>query len=234
MKKYTCIIVDDIEIDLLMVKLYVDKFSNFEIIGTFQSATKALIALENNTVDILFIDIDMPEINGIDFRKKFINIPVCVYITSHPEFAVESFELDALDYVVKPLTSERFSHTLKRINAFLEIKNKADLYTTIIGKESVFIKEGFNETKVSISDIIYVEALKNYTILYTSTLHYKVLQNIGLLLKDKNFKNFVRIHRGFAVQKHFVQKISSQEATLLNSVKIPIGRNYKENLNLIL
>lgn len=234
MKKYSCIIIDDIEIDLLMVKLYVDKFADFEVIGAFQSAKQALAVLEHTTVDIIFVDIDMPEINGIAIRKKFITIPVCVYITSHPEFALESFELEALDYIVKPLTSERFLKTVKRINDFLEIKNKAELYETIIGKESIFIKEGVTDNRISIADVLYLEALKNYTIIYTLSTQYKILQNIGLLLKDKNFKNFIRIHRGFAVQKHFIQKISSHEVTLSNMVALPIGRNYKENLNHIL
>lgn len=217
-----------------MVKLYVDKFADFEVIGAFQSAKQALAVLEHTTVDIIFVDIDMPEINGIAIRKKFITIPVCVYITSHPEFALESFELEALDYIVKPLTSERFLKTVKRINDFLEIKNKAELYETIIGKESIFIKEGVTDNRISIADVLYLEALKNYTIIYTLSTQYKILQNIGLLLKDKNFKNFIRIHRGFAVQKHFIQKISSHEVTLSNMVALPIGRNYKENLNHIL
>ena len=234
MKKHTCIIIDDVEIDLLMVKLFVEKYTDFEILGAFQSAPKAIAIMENNTVDVIFIDIDMPNINGIEFRKKFIDIPVCVYITSHPEFAVESFELDALDFIVKPVTSERFLHTLKRINDFLELKNKADLYETTIGKESIFIKEKNVETKISISDVIYLEALKNYTILYTESSNYRILQNIGLLLKDKNFDNFIRIHKGFAVQKHLIQKISNQEVTLLNFTKIPVGRSYKENLNSML
>ena len=82
--------------------------------------------------------------------------------------------------------------------------------------------------------MLYLEALKNYTIIYTLSTQYKILQNIGLLLKDKNFKNFIRIHRGFAVQKHFIQKISSHDVTLSNLVALPIGRNYKENLNPIL
>lgn len=234
MKKYSCIVLDDIEIDLLMVRLFVEKFSEFEIIGAFQTSHKAVEFLESNSVDIIFIDIDMPGINGIDFRKKFTAIPVCVYITSHPEFAVESFELDALDFIVKPLTSNRFSQTLKRINDYLELKNKADLYETTIGKESIFIKEKHIETKISICDIVYLEALKNYTILYTAKTNYKILQNIGLLLKDKNFENFVRLHKGYAVQKHLIQKISSCEVTLIDSQKIPIGRNYKMNLNSLL
>jgi len=230
-RKYTSIIIDDVEIDLLMVKLFVEKHTDFEVIGAFQSATKALATLEKNEVDIIFIDIDMPGVNGIEFRKKFSSIPVCVYITSHPEFAVESFELDALDFIVKPVTAVRFLNTVKRINDYLEIRNKAHLYETIIGKEFIFIKEKHTETKISIADIIYLEALKNYTILNTDAMSYKILQNIGLLLRDKNFENFIRVHKGFAVQKHLIQKISSQELTLINSVKIPLGRSYRDNLN---
>ena len=234
MEKLTCIIVDDIEIDRLMTSSYVSRYSSFEILGVFADATKAIEAIENNKIDVLFLDIDMPNISGIELRKKALEIPVCVFITSHPEYAVESFELEALDYIVKPLSALRFSQTIKRIEEYMELKNKASLFEATVGGGAIFIKEGTVETKVNVSDVLYLEALKNYTIINTKSNKHKVLINIGLLLKDENFQSFIRVHRGFAVQKHFVARVSSQEVTLNNTISIPIGRSYKENINAIL
>lgn len=234
MEKLNCIIVDDVEIDRLMVSSYVNRFSQFEILGVFEDAAKAIECIENNKVDILFLDIDMPKLSGIELRKKVLEIPVCIFITSHPEYAVESFELEALDYMVKPINSLRFSQTIKRIEDYMDIKNKATLFEATVGGGSIYIKEGTVETKINLSDVLYLEALKNYTIIYTKANKHRVLLNIGMLLKDENFHSFIRVHRGFAVQKHFIEKFSSTEIILNNSSVIPIGRNYKENLNFAL
>ena len=234
MEKLNCIIVDDIEIDRLMVSSYVKRYSNFEILGVCSNALNAIDFIENNKVDILFLDIDMPNLSGIELRKKALEIPACIFITSHPEYALESFELEALDYMVKPINALRFSQTVKRIEDYMDIKNKASLFEATVGGGSIFIKEGTVETKVNISDVLYLEALKNYTIINTKNNKHRILLNIGLLLKDQSFHSFIRVHRGYAVQKHFIERISSQEVILNNSFSIPVGRSYKENLNVIL
>ena len=234
MEKLTCIIVDDVEIDRLMVASYVKRFSELEILGVYADAAKAINCIENNKVDVLFLDIDMPKLSGIELRKKALEIPVCVFITSHPEYAVESFELEALDYMVKPINALRFSQTVKRIEDYMDIKNKATLFEATVGGGSIYIKEGTIETKVNVSDVLYLEALKNYTIINTKSQKHRVLLNIGLLLKDENFHSFIRVHRGYAVQKHFIERILSQEVILNNNFSIPVGRSYKENLNVIL
>lgn len=234
MDKYTCIIVDDVEVDRLTVHSYVKKFSSFEVLGVFDSATEALSILENHKIDIIFLDIDMPDCNGIEFRKKALKIPVCVFITSHPEYAIESFELEALDYIVKPLFLDRFSKTVKRIEEYMDIKKKASLFEASFENGTVFLKEGHHETKVKLSEVLYLEALKNYTLIVTKEKKHRVLFSIGTLLKEKDFQSFIRVHRGFAIQKHFVQKIKAQEIELDYDVLIPIGRSYKDHLNKLL
>lgn len=234
MDKWKCIIVDDIEIDRITVLSYVKKFPFFEVIGVYGSSKEALVALENEVIDVAFFDINMPQFSGIDLRKKALEIPVCIFITSHSEYAIEGFALDALDYIIKPLTFERFSKTVKRIEEYMDIKNKAELFDATIGGGSIFIKEGHSETKVKLLNVLYLEALKNYTLIVTKEKKHRVLVNIGTLLKDNNFQSFIRVHRGFAIQKHFIQKINPQEIELVFNVSIPIGRNFKENIKLLL
>jgi two-component system LytT family response regulator len=234
MKQFTCIIIDDDEIDRLTVLSYVKKFPFLNVLGAFDSAEAAIPTIEKEKTDILFLDIDMPGLNGLDFRKQTLNIPVCVYITAHPEHAVESFELETLDFIVKPLKLDRFSQSIKRIEEFMEIKLKATLFESSIGGDTIYIKEGHEQTKVKLHDILYLEALKDYTLVVTSQKRHCVLSSIGTLLKESHFQSFIRIHRSFAVQKQFIQKIGSQEIILNNDVIIPVGRSYKDNLVSIL
>ncbi|KQB38553.1 LytR/AlgR family response regulator transcription factor [Flavobacterium aquidurense] len=231
-KKYTCIIIDDDEIDRLTVLSFAKKFTILDILGVFESAEDALPFIEKQKVDILFLDIDMPGLNGIEFRKKALEIPVCIFITAHPEHAVESFEIETLDFIVKPLKLDRFAQTVSRIEEFMEIKLKVSLFEASIGGDTIYIKEGHEQTKVKLHEILYLEALKDYTLIITDKKRHCVLSSIGNLLKEDHFRSFIRIHRSYAVQKQFIQKINSTEIILNNNITIPVGRSYKENLNL--
>lgn len=230
MKKFNCIIVDDDEVARLKVVSIARQFPALHIIGHYSSPTVAFSIVEKETIDILFLDIDMPHISGMEFRRKLMDIPVCVFITSHPEHAVESFELDTLDFIVKPLRLERFQQTMKRIEEFMEIKEKATLFESSFGDNFIYIKDGYDKVKVKLYDIMYMEALKDYTILVTAHKRYCVLSGIGNLVKEDPFQSFVRVHRSFAVQKKFVEKISAHSLSLINGTAIPIGNSYKESM----
>jgi two-component system, LytTR family, response regulator len=230
MEKLNCMIVDDDELDRLMVISFVKRYPYLNLIGSYESAQDALIAMKDHNIDIAFLDIDMPHLSGLEFRKQTLQIPVCIFITAHPEHAVESFELETLDFIVKPLKLDRFDKTMNRILEFLEIKHKAQLFESTIGGDTIYIKEGYEQTKVKLYDILYLEALKDYTLLVTSQKRHCVLSSIGNLLKENHFKSFIRIHRSFAVQKQYIDKKFTYEILLNNGVSIPIGRSYKDNL----
>ncbi|GEP51557.1 DNA-binding response regulator [Flavobacterium noncentrifugens] len=234
MKKYNCIIIDDDEIDRLTVVSFAKKFQELHILGVFADAEDAGPLLGKESIDILFLDIDMPSLNGLEFRKMAAHVPVCVFITAHPEHAVESFQLDTLDFIVKPVKLNRFTQTMARINDYMELKLKAQLFESSIGGDVIYIKEGHEQTKVKLHDILYLEALKDYTKIVTSAKRHCVLSNIGTLLKEENFNSFIRIHRSYAVQKQYIKKILTNEVLLNNDILIPIGRSYKENLNTLL
>jgi DNA-binding LytR/AlgR family response regulator len=230
MNHFSCIIIDDDEIDRLTVVSYVKRFPNLKIIGVFENAQDALPVLEKEKIDILFLDIDMPVLNGLDFRKKAAEVPVCIYITAHPEHAVASFEVDTLDFIVKPIKIDRFTQTVHRIEEYIELKQKAKLFEATLGGDVIYIKEGHTETKIKLHEILYLEALKDYTKIVTSTKRHCVLTSIGNVLKEPHFQSFVRIHRSFAVQKQYIDKKLTNEIVLNNGTLLPIGRSYKENL----
>ena len=231
MENLNCIIVDDNEIDRLTVLSFAKRFPNLNILGTFSDSTEALNAIENHKIDILFLDIDMPGLSGVELRKKANQVPVCIFITSHPEFAVESFELETLDFIVKPLKFERFEHTMRRIIDFFEIKNKANLFESSIGGDVIYIKEGHEQIKLKLHEILYLEALKDYTLIITQQRRHCVLSTIGSLLKEASFQSFIRIHRSFAVQKQYINKINTNEIILNNDFAITIGRSFRNNLD---
>lgn len=234
MEKFSCIIIDDDEIDRLTVVSYAKKFPELHIAGVFESAAEARKQTDLQNTDILFLDIDMPGDSGLDLRKTLLHIPVCVFITAHAEHAVESFELQALDFMIKPLRYDRFEKTMTRINEFMAVKHKAALFESGVGADTIFIKEGHEQVKITLHDVLYLEALKDYTLIVTAHKRHCVLSGIGTLLKETHFKSFVRVHRSFAVHKPFIKKIGTQDIELSNQVLIPVGRSYKDNIHLLL
>jgi len=231
-EKYNCIIVDDDELDRLLITAYARKYEFLNIVGVYSSALEAAKAIETENIDILLSDIDMPGLNGMDFRRSMMNIPVCIFITLYPDYAADSFELAALDFLVKPIKAERFQMAMQRCKEYLDIRHKAELLDFSLGSDTIFIKDGTTQIKLSLPQIIYLEALKDYTLIATADKKYRVLSAISSLLKEESFRSFIRIHRSFAVQKNFISNISSQVLTAGNHI-LPIGRNYKHNLDIL-
>jgi DNA-binding LytR/AlgR family response regulator len=227
--KYNCIIVDDEEIDRLTTLSFVRKYPFFNISGVFSSAEEALEVIKQGDIQVLFLDIDMPGLNGLQFRRQMMDIPVCIFITSYADYAVESFELFTLDFLLKPIKADRFEATVARINEYMDARNKATLYEHSLGGDTVFLKDGHTFIKVQLHEILYLEALKDYTLVFTAEKKFCVLSPIGNLLKENNFRSFIRVHRSYAVQKHLIKKITTNQV-LVNNVSIPIGRSYKESL----
>ena len=230
MRNYNCVIIDDNELDRLIVENYVRKFNQFSILGVFSNVNDAIAVINSNSTDILFLDIDMPEMSGLEFRRIMKDIPVCVFITSHAEYAVESFEVEALDFIVKPLDLERFTLSVNRICDYMELRIKAT--EPEFDNESVFLKEGHGRVKIIINDVLYIEALKDFTRIVTIDKQYCVSSSFGNLLNEQAFCSFLRVHRSFAVSKKHIQKIQSQKIEFENGVSVPVGRNYKTSVNL--
>jgi DNA-binding LytR/AlgR family response regulator len=228
-KKFTCIVVDDDEVDMLSIVSFLEDYAFLEITGRYNSSTVALTAAKKSPPDVLFLDIDMPGMNGLQLREQLKDIPACIFITSYPEYALESFEMAAFDFLVKPFSHERFARTMERLNEYLTIRQKADLLNHTLGADTIFIKDGPNQVKLQLHEIIYLEALNNYTSIITQGRKYTVLSTLSNLIKEKAFNNFIRIHRSYAVQKHFIKRISSGEVVVGN-IALPVGRSYKDSL----
>jgi two-component system, LytTR family, response regulator len=234
MNRLKCIIVDDDEIDRLTVLSYARRFPVLEVTGVFSSAEEAAPAIAGSSPDVLFLDIDMEGASGIELRKSALSVPACVFITAHPEHAAESFEVETLDFIVKPLNPERFARTVARIEEYMQIRAKAALFESGIGGDAIYLKEGYRQVKILLHEVLYLEALKDYTLIVTRDKKHCVLSGLGELLKDGHFRTFVRIHRSFAVQKQFITKTGPRNVTLNDAVELPVGRSYKHELSALL
>lgn len=230
----SCMVVDDDQVDGLVIQAYLKAYPFIEIAGLHESAGEALLAAKKSIPDCLFLDIDMPEMSGLELRQQLLYIPACVFITSYPDYALEGFEMAALDFLMKPVSAERFKKTIDRLQDYITLRRRSDMLSHMLGEDTIFIKDGHNRVKLQLHEIIYLEALNNYTGIVTNTRKYTVLSPISSLLKERSFSRFVRIHRSYAVQKGFIRKISTDEVVVDGSIVLPVGRTYKDALNAIL
>ncbi len=224
-----CIVVDDDEIDRLTTLSMVKRYEWLSVAGVFDSAEAALSSIAGTLPDIAFLDVDMPGMSGLELRRQLTDIPACIIITSYPEYAVESFDVAALDFMVKPLRADRFALMIERLQDFFATRQKARLLDHSLGGDTIVIKDGHEQVKLALHEIYYLEALKDYTRIVTASGKHTVLSSLGNLLKAPEFASFVRIHKSYAVQKHFVERMKGQAVTI-KGIELPVGRGYKDNL----
>lgn len=227
-KKYNAIVVDDNEIDRLSLQMHLKNYAFLNVAGIYESADEALPLLTDE-IDVLLLDIDMEGTNGLEFRRKIGNQHACIFITAYPDYAVDGFELAAFDFLIKPLQKDRFAIAMERLQQYLLIQHKSNLFDFSLGGDAFFIKNGNEQVKIMLHEILYLEALKDYTRIVTTTKKFCVFCMLGKLLEQASFQSFIRIHRSYAVQKNFVRKITSTEV-ILNSISLPIGRSYKHSI----
>ena len=224
---YNCIIVDDDEVDRLTTLSFARRYPFLTITGVFESTELALTSADADEIQVMLLDIDLPGLSGLEFRRRMLEVPVCIFISSYTEHAMQGFELAAFDFIEKPITQDRFAIAMRRLEDYMDTLKKASLFEISLGGDIVYIKDGHDRIKLKLHDIIYLEALKDYTKIVTVNREYCVISSIGTLLKQKFFDSLIRIHRSYAVQKHFIQKITATEV-FVNDIGFPIGRSYKD------
>jgi len=233
-KIYTCIIADDNDFDRLTLLSYARRYSFIQIGCAFESSATALVFVQKNEQPgILFAGIDMAAMNGLDVREELQKIPACMIVTAHPEFAGESFEMAAIDYIVKYTGADRLQKAMQRLQHFVEIHFKAELLNDTHGEDTLFIKDGHNHIKLKLHEIIYPEALKDDTGIVTGKKKYCVLTPLDNLNKENAFQTFIRIPRSHTIQSHFIKQISTKEV-MVSDTLLPVGRNYKKTVENLL
>lgn len=220
-----CVIIDDEPLAIKVVENHLKEFQNFEVIETFNNPIEALSLLEKGNVDVLFLDINMPKMNGLDFAKT-LNSKMNVVITSaYREYAVESFDLNVLDYLVKPIPFNRFLKTINKITQKVYLQKGIQKEEGSNNESFIFLKVDKKLIKIKFEDILYVESLKDYIKVFTTSGNYLVHKSLTSMTEELPDSNFIRIHRSYTIA---IDKVKSVEGNLIEITtnKIPIGRKY--------
>ena len=222
--KHRCIIVDDEHFARELIASHLANFENFEVIDSFENALKAYSFLEYHSVDLIFLDIEMPLMKGNDFLKKLKNPPKVILTTAYREYAVEGYELNVIDYLLKPITFDRFFVSIEKFKQ-VQTPRKESFPAS---ENHIFITSGSKNIKIIFDEILYIESLKDYiTIHLENGKSHHVKQNISVFEKLLN-SEFIRVHRSFIIQTKKITAYTKNEIEI-NSVEIPIGISYKEN-----
>lgn len=232
MNRINVIIVDDEPLALDILETFVKKVPEFELIGRCNSATEAMSMIDANKVDVMFLDIQMPHMTGIELMRSLDDPPLVVFTTAYPNFAVEGFELNALDYLLKPISLERFMKAVQKIKDHPSIQKENDNELNE-EKDFFFVKADKKLMKINYNDIIYVEGLKDYVILWLGDTRIITLQTMKSLEIKLDSKNFRRIHRSFIVNLNKIKALNGNMVEVEYKAllrQLPIGKNYKDDL----
>lgn len=237
-EKIKCIIVDDEEMATKVIGTHLDYIPDFEIVGIYHSAVEAFLSLDSLQVDVLFLDIQMPKITGIDMIKMLKKRPLVVLTTAHREFALEGFELDVVDYLMKPIGLNRFLQAISRIKKHLQLpeigKEDQDTIsivqqtekTTELTHQHIFVKTSRAYQKIDFDDILHIEAIKNHIKIVAKTDTH--LSLIPLSKFEKQLPDqFLRVHRSFIVNTDNILKFDNYSIKNKNC-NVPIGRTFKD------
>ena len=221
----TCAVLDDELLPRLNVLSALEQHPGLHCLGHFANLTELRAALPE-LPEVLFLDIEMGEDNGLAYFKSLPAPPLTVFITAHPEYALDSIEAAAFDYILKPLTEERFARVVARLLEHQALHHKAALYELHVGTEFLNIREGFKTSRVAVQEIVYLEALDNYTKIHTTERRYLTLMNLKHLCEQLPATRFMRIHRTFAVALDKISTLSGAEL-LVNGTVLPVGRTFR-------
>ncbi|GAA4789201.1 LytTR family DNA-binding domain-containing protein [Olivibacter ginsenosidimutans] len=214
-----CVVLDDEPLALQVLAHYIAKTPNLVLTASFRNAIEAFEYLRKHNIDVLFLDIEMPLVNGVHFLKALPKTPKTIFTTAYKHYAFDGFELDVIDYLLKPFSYERFLHAITKLK-----NNKPE---SSIKKNPLFIKTQGFLVQLYQEDIIYIESARDYIKLITIDGNYSLYHTLKGFLAKLNHAHFLQTHRSFLVNKQHIKRIDVRNIILSNDVIIPIGKSYK-------
>ena len=230
------IIVDDEPLAQDVLETYIEKIPELNLVRKCSNALEANEALKGNVSDLTFLDIQMPQLTGIDFLKTLTKPPLVIFTTAYPNYAIEGFELNALDYLLKPISLERFMKAVNKAVDQLELQNRVDVAPGSTGATDpgyIFVKVDKKLVKINYQDIIYIEGLKDYVIIRLEQGRVITLQTMKSLEDKLPTQSFKRIHRSFIINLEKINAVVGNMVEVIekNQAKhLPIGKNYRDEL----
>jgi len=231
------IIVDDEPLALDVLETYIDKIPDLNLVKKCSNALEANAALKEHDIDLMFLDIQMPQLTGIDFLRTLAKPPKVIFTTAYANYAVEGFELNAVDYLLKPISLDRFMKAVNKAQEQINLENQdaapAPVAASVDEEDFIFVKADKKLIKVNYRDIIYIEGLKDYVIIRMNSSRIITLQTMKSLEQKLPVSIFKRIHRSYIVN---IQKIQAVQGNMVEVIEknqakhLPIGKNYREEL----
>jgi len=234
-KKIRCLAVDDEPPALDVLKKYILSVQSLELVGTCADAVEALNFIRRHSIDLLFLDIQMPQILGTDFLRTLKKPPKVIFTTAFRKFAVEGFELDAVDYLLKPISFERF---LKAVNKVMDASLNGTLSEETVSQKTnidnyIYLRSDRKMIKVALSDILYIESIKDYIKVIATSGTVITKQSISSIEETLPKDMFIRIHRSFIIALNKVESYSN-ELVWLGKSELPISRMYRHEVEKVL
>ncbi|MFM8851449.1 MAG: LytR/AlgR family response regulator transcription factor [Cytophagales bacterium] len=223
-----CVIVDDEPLALDIIETYLQQIKDTQVLARFTDAVEAFTYLQHTPVDLVFLDLNMPVLNGMELLKNFSQRPAIIVTTAYRDFAVESFELDVLDYLVKPFSFPRF---LKAVNKLVtpKLSNNIELTEKKPMPENLWLKVDKKMVSIAPRDIYYVQSLKDYVRVVTVNQKMIIYHTLQALMDKLPADEFLRIHKSYAVQIAKIESIEGNAIRIQNAI-LPIGRNFRSSL----
>jgi Response regulator of the LytR/AlgR family len=225
-----CVVVEDEPLAREVLIGYIEKLPNVNLLKSFDNAFDARVFLMENTVDALFLDIEMPEMNGIDLLRMLPNPPITVFTTAFRDYAFEGFELGVIDFLLKPISFSRFKISLEKVGDFLSLKGAhADIEINTDEPKFIFVKSGVQKIKLFFTDVTYIQGLKDYAIIHAETGKIVTKGSIKSMQQLFPEPQFIRVHKSFVVAREKIIRIVKSRI-VIGEHQVPIGRNYKAQM----
>jgi DNA-binding LytR/AlgR family response regulator len=226
MNRYKCIIVEDEPLAQNVLKKYIGEHPTLELIAVCNDALEAQSILTQQNIDLIFLDINLPKLSGINFIKTLLRPPLVIFTTAYPEFAVEGFELNAVDYLLKPFSFERF---LKAVNKVFEKLNTTNQSNDGNKAPFIFLKADKKIHKVDLDSIHFIEAIGDYMKVVTDTGQLIINETMKKLQEELPVKSFIRVHKSFIISRNKIKFIEGNYVQIADK-SIPIGATYRNDV----
>lgn len=227
MRKLKCLIIEDEPLAAEIITEYIQQVPHLQLVSVCVNAMEGLQLLKTETIDILFLDINLPQISGIDFMRSLVKKPAVIFITAHREYAIESYELGVIDYLLKPVSFSRFLMAVNKITERITVGDTVETHSQY--KDYLFVNVSRKRQKIHFDEIIYFESKREYVNIVTQQGSYLTKIQLSELEKQLSADVFLRIHRSFIISKRKIKAYNTTEIDLA-AVQVPIGRNYKEHV----
>lgn len=226
-KPFRCLLVDDEHLALSLLEKFVADTPGLEIAATCKSPVRAIELLQSEAIDLLFLDIQMPILSGLSLLKTISRKPVTIFTTAYPQHALEAFDLDAVDYLLKPYSFERFSQAVEK--AFVLLRQRSE-QTSALPEGYLTLKADRQWVKIRIADIRYIEGWKEYVKIFVENEKIVTLESLSKLESQLPPEHFLRVHKSFIVAKNRVQKMDGEALVLAGGTCIPVARARKKDV----